>query len=269
MIHDDQRDFEETLAQAEQNGSPEPPPQVLPKDNIPESWQQYYSALKVIRDFTQKVERDLCLLQDLWLAYVEAITSFGILRNPIATQLQAEFTNRFTSTHDINIARLAYYLTPIGLQELRKEMSSRLFRPTYDRLKALFRAIAVKTFGEEMVIDNYISATYDQYAHYFTYNPDENPFMYWKHQATCSIEIPGIRKVIDLQYFSSIALALISIPATEAMVERCFSSMKRIATDYNTKMRIELYLALSQIKVATKFSNKWISEEDCSHEIEM
>ena len=266
LIHDDKKDYDEAYADALAKGYNPPPLPKYPPARVPPNWINYFNALEVVRTFTDRVEGDLCLLQDVWLSYVEAISQFQALKTVEATQLQAAFTYRFTTTHNIDIARLAYYFTPYGLQELKVELLNKAFNPTYDRIKGLFRSLAIKTYGEEAVVENYIASTFDEYTHTFIFNADENPFRHWAQQYENIIEINGVKKKINLEMFSSIALALISIPATEAMVERCFSGMKRLVTEYNSKMKTDLYLALSQIKIAAKYCNKWVPEEDVTHE---
>ena len=132
-------------------------------------------------------------------------------------------------------------------------MVNRVFMPTLNKVMVVFRDNAVKTYGEAGT-ENYISANFNEYTHNFIYNLDENPFMNWCQQYESTITIHEIHATVIMEIFSSITLALISIPATKVMVERRFCSMKRIVTYYNEKMKTDLYLALSQIK--------WIPDED-------
>lgn len=87
----------------------------------------------------------------------------------------------------------------------------------------------------------------------------ENPFNFWKYSAYESAEIEHINdgRPIPLDNFSHIALCLITLPASEAMIERAFSQVKAISTRYNKSMLIDLYLALSSIKIEIKYARKY------------
>ena len=65
-----------------------------------------------------------------------------------------------------------------------------------------------------------------------------------------------------------------SLPATEAMCERCFSQIKAILTDFNRSMKKDLFTALGTIKMCICYDKNYyfanlkdennIEEEDYS-----
>ncbi|KAK8888285.1 hypothetical protein M9Y10_039351 [Tritrichomonas musculus] len=62
---------------------------------------------------------------------------------------------------------------------------------------------------------------------------------------------------IPLKTFVCVALCLITLPASESMIERAFSQIKSIMTDYNKSMLGDLFIALSTIKVTSRYKRKY------------
>lgn len=64
---------------------------------------------------------------------------------------------------------------------------------------------------------------------------------------------------IKLDIFSTIILIIISLPASESMVERAFSQIKSITTDFNKSMKKDLFISLSTIKLCLRYRKKYPS----------
>ena len=131
---------------------------------------------------------------------------------------------------------------------------------THKKLKDKFLEIAqvldVQAIGPAAI---FLPATFDNYIKFASIGAGEDPFIFWENKASESISIPQVNGnfPISLNIFATIALILISLPASEAMVERAFSQLKAIATDFNKSTAEGLFIALSVIKLCTRYKNKY------------
>ena len=83
----------------------------------------------------------------------------------------------------------------------------------------------------------------------------ENPITYYRNLVNKKVKICGINSgnEISLKVFAILALMIITCPATEAMVERAFSALKSISTDFNQSMKEDLFNALATIKLCLRY----------------
>lgn len=101
----------------------EPTPiQVPPLDAIPEEWNNYLEPLEVIANFTNNIEGDLILQQDVYVQFILAeakLSAFAHQNNFVAEVLYESFHKRFNSTTYLTLSHLAYIFTSVGLDEFR------------------------------------------------------------------------------------------------------------------------------------------------------
>lgn len=131
---------------------------------------------------------------------------------------------------------------------------------TRKKLKSKFLEISNVLSQYEQNSDVYfLPIIFDYYLDQVNFGTGENPFTFWKYSAFENITLNHVNesKPIPLKKFSDIALCLMSLPASEVMVERAFSHMKSISTKYNKSMLLDLFLALSSIKIAAKYQRKY------------
>ena len=89
--------------------------------------------------------------------------------------------------------------------------------------------------------------------------PGENPIDYFQNltRRTRIIGMVNQGRAIKCDVFATICLVILTCPASEAMVERAFSQIKAISTDFNKNMKPDLFLALSKIKLALRYKRKY------------
>ena len=256
-----QRDKELFDAGRKRTAPVEPVPP--PVEAVPECWNEYVDALKVIATFTDMIEGDLQLQQQVYTSVISTeaqLENMGLHGNVVASKLLVAFRNRFKATADIELAHLAFTFTPDGLQAFQTLPEGFEKRTTAKTLKKKFLEIAsnlnVSAIGPSAV---FLPAIFDNYLKYASIGEGEDPFIYWEERCDETIVIPQVNngQSIKLTVFSTIALILISLPASEAMVERAFSQMKAISTDFNKCIAKDLFLALSTIKLCVRIKRKY------------
>lgn len=232
---------------------------------VPEEWETYTVPLEVIADFTDHIEGDIVLQQEVYIHKLMAESQLENMvskdKNAIAEQLLEDFRRRFKKTADIIVSELAYLFTPVGLKQFRILDDDRNKHEKRKQLKKLFLEIT-KEAAEKNPTAEYVflPALFDYYVDSFDYNEGENPMAFWKSQILEEVKIPHINEgnAISLRAFSTAALCIISFPASEAMCERAFSALKSIITDLNTTMKSDLYHALAIIKLVLRYKRKYI-----------
>ena len=254
------------------------PPDIPQLQEIPDSWFHAYEALKAIYNFTKNIEGDQCYQQQVFLEYRNTIFSLDALHNDgniFALTLRNAFIERFTTTSDILIAELAFRFTPEGLYEWRNTYHQTLNRtldppPTEEALKEAFdhyndlknRFIqyaesSLNITTTEQKLNACIPSLFDWWLTESKVYPGESAFVYWKNAMNKKVSFPDIGKTVELKDFSMLVLALISMPASEAICERCFSRIKHLASDLNTNMKPELFESLATIKMAMYYFQKY------------
>lgn len=256
-------DTEQELFNSKRKKYPPKPIEFPPINEVPEEWATYIEPLEVIAGFTNCIEGDLCLQQDVYISVLDAeskLESLAQNKNYVAETLYDKFHHRFTSTADLTLAHLAFLFTPTGLDDFRSLPNDREKVRIRLTLKKKFLDIS-KVLTQKKFTNNthFLPALFDYYLDRVEFGTGEYPFNFWKYSAYESAEIEHINdgRPIPLDNFSHIALCLITLPASEAMIERAFSQVKAISTRYNKSMLIDLYWALSSIKIAIKYARKY------------
>ena len=231
------------------------PPTPPPIEMIPSEWQHYVDALKVISDFTDEVEKDLTLQQHVYVAVNRVYARLEQLDTPCASEMLDLFHKRFTSTADFSLSKLAYYLTPSGVNEYRSLPESER-RKLFKELKTKFKELTAK-FPPEMTM--YFPAIYTFFMNVYEIDPGDSPFYVFNELENEHIRIPGLNgeEPVSFSSFAIACKALVTLPASEAMVERCFSQVKSIATDFNKRMKIDFAIALSTLKLAIRYRRRY------------
>ena len=234
------------------------PPTPPPIPAIPSHWKDYVNALEVISDFTDEVEKDLTLQQHVYVAVCRVFRRLEELDTPCANEMRDLFQQRFTSTADLSLSKLAYYLTPTGLGEYRA-LPMRERGQLLRELKRKFQALTEK-FPAAMTL--YFPAMYTFYMNVYPVNPGDSPFYVFSELQNEEHRIPGINgeSPVSFANFAIACKGLVTLPASEAMVERCFSQIKSISTDFNKRMKIDFAIALSTLKLAIRYRRKYFFE---------
>jgi hypothetical protein len=239
-------------------------PEIPPIQSIPDFWNEYLDPLMVIKNFTDRVEGDLKMQQDLFKAFCAAETALSTMSesgNCVAQILLEALKQRFYKTANILTAQLAWVFTPEGLATIRA-LSEEDFWDQYEILKQHLRNLAKEVMNEEDLGKAFIGAIFDHYVRSRKFGMDENPFSYWRNLLYAKIKIFGSNddQPIPLRPFVQMVLSIINLPATEAMNERCFSQRKRIVSQFNHKMVDITLVALSTIKLSARFQRKYLAE---------
>ena len=110
----------------------------------------------------------------------------------------------------------------------------------------------------------FLPAIFDNVIKYWSINPGEDPRAYWNDKCDENVTIRQVNggHPIPLNVFATTALVLISLPASESMVERAFSQIKAIATDFNKSMKNKLFLSLATVKLCLRYKNKYHFQEE-------
>ena len=233
-----------------------PQPLTYPmQQSVPDYWKRYFVCLDSIRKFTTYVEGDLIMQYHLYVAYEKTLDSLlGIREEGDIEKFFCDlFIDRFSSTADILIAKLAYIFTAEGLAAYRASpMEDR------DELTELLDTIASEALTEEEYQRTYIAACFDEYLDSIS-SPPRTASKYWKtlSKKTFSKSDLNDGNPISFAALAKIADLIIHLPATEAITERCFSALKRLVSDYNGSMHIDLFIAECKIKMAMRYKRRY------------
>ena len=179
--------------------------------------------------------------------------------NFVAQELLDKFQKRFETTADLTLAHLAFIFTAEGLEAFRILPNDQEKRKTRASLKEKFLEIT-RILGQKFSADtHFLPALFDFYLDYVVFNTGEDPLAYWKSLMDKKANIAHVNRgePIPLKTFVCVALCLITLPASESMIERAFSQIKSIMTDYNKSMLGDLFIALSTIKVTSRYKRKY------------
>ena len=235
--------------------TPPKKPSVPPVEQVPTDWKLYLDPLKIILEFTDQVEKDLSFQQEVYVAVITAIQKLQALRTPIGDSLSFFFDKRFRETADISLSKLAYYLTPNGVNAFR-EMPVAERKALFSELKKTFLKVSEKLPIERTL---YFPAIFRYFFDNVEVNQGDSPFYVFEELENQSFSIPGINsgRPVSFSFFAAFCRALLTLPASEAMVERCFSQVKSIATDFNKTMKSDLFIALSTLKLTVRYKRKY------------
>ena len=253
-----QNDDYQSKMQKYQNGTLKACPQEPlppPVQYVPNEWNQYTDALEVIADFTQEVEKDLCLQQHVFVAVNRVYQRLEQLDTPVALEMSALFHERFTSTADISLGKLAYYLTPNGVLEYRafppSERSNLLkeLKETFIRLYSTF----------PVTVTRFFPAIFRFYLDSIKIDPGDSPFYVFDELQREEHHISGINeeKPVRFHNFAIVCKCIVSLPATEAMCERCFSQLKSITNQFKKSMKDDLFTSLATLKLCARYKRKY------------
>lgn len=233
-------------------------PQVPEKpqiQKIPQTWKRMLDILEIIAEFTTRIEGDTVMQQDLYIQYKKALNEFDLISNRGNTEdeFKQMFIERFKSTANIRISQIAYIFTAKGLKEYREEgMTDRT------ELTKVIQEIGHTLLNDEYN-DSFITASFDHYLDNVEFPIDQSSRVFWKLLQDQFFTENDLNdgKPISLKTFSKMATLLLCLPATEAITERCFSSFRRLLSDYNSNMLPDLFIALCTVKMHVRYKNKY------------
>jgi hypothetical protein len=242
---------------------------------IPIDWFHLLEALKIIRSFTLRIEGDIVLQQDV---FVEArnvrftLTALEVSGNMYASTLRTAFEERFMKTADILISELAWRFTPAGVLEWRNtfslemngsdEEAKKRADEHYENLSNRFVDLCEHTFDistDAQKASYGFPALFHWWMECAPIDPGESTSSLWRKMRSKRVVIPGFHSgcPVSLSNLWKIGVALTTLPASEAICERCFSQIKHLASDLNTSMKPELFESLATIKMASYYFNKY------------
>ena len=246
-------------SQRAHTSTPPTPPTPPPVMSIPDEWVPFHQALKVIAEFTDQIEGDLVLQQQVYVAVNEALRTLEELDTPVSEALHHFFQQRFQETADLSLAKLAYYLTPVGIVQYRA-LPSREKANLFRQLKPKFMEVSSTLSKMETL---YFPSQLRFMLESYQVEEGDSPFYVYRDLSHESIIIWGINanKAIHFRSFALVCLAIVSLPASEAMVERAFSQIKSIASDFNKSMKSDLFIALSTLKLTIRYKRRYFFDD--------
>ena len=126
-------------------------------------------------------------------------------------------------------SKLSYIFTSNGLQKYRTTyMSDR------EEITSILDTLAKSVFTEDEYNSSFIIAAFDSYVDEVEF-PQRTSEMFWKVMEERIFSKQDLKggKPISLMCLAKIECILLSLPATEAIAERCFLVLKRLLNDYN------------------------------------
>ena len=229
-------------------------PQYPMQQSVPIYWNNYLDCLEAIKSFTSFIEGDMVMQYQLYDAYektVEKLTELSS-RGEIEKFFCDLFISRFSSTANILIAKLAFIFTAEGLSSYRGgEMDDR------ENITSLLNEIAMEAFTEEEYAASFIIACFDEYIDEVDY-PNRTANRFWKVMKEKTFQKPDLNggNPISFEPLAKLAEVILHLPASEAIVERCFSAIKRLLNDYNGSMKLDLFIAQCKVKMAVRYKRK-------------
>ena len=241
-------------------------------NEIPNEWYEVLDPLLIIRQFTQRIEGDVKMQMDVFLSARNATQQLNSLHdsgNQFAKSFLDAFEMRFSSTADLLLAEIAYRFTPEGVHEFRNTVGIALNSPDdeerlkagnhYENLKHHFVMLAEEIFdiqNDEQRMKYKFPALYDWWLFDSDCYPGETFYSVWRNPNKY-VKLQGNDSNISIKNLATIAMALLTLPASEAINERCFSQVKHLVTKYNRSIGSELFADVSTIKIASLFKEKY------------
>ena len=237
-------------------------------DNLREIMKSLAIVLCPVINFTNKVQRNFvtagdsfCFLLELEndIDSIEIPDSFGF--HDIIRRKMAE---RFTNTCDSTLAELCFLLTPRGRDWFIKK--NEIANQTIGKIERNENVSDVENNNLEMfnIEKSLITDKIIEISNYFHMNGEDNvnvffnwvfandrylvdPISYWKTKITDKIFTST--GTLAMKELSQIALRILSLPASEAICERCFSQLKLTHSHLRTNLKTDLLDALLRIKL--------------------
>ncbi|KAK8847004.1 hypothetical protein M9Y10_019578 [Tritrichomonas musculus] len=121
-----------------------------------------------------------------------------------------------------------------------------------------FTSFCIASFGTELVDSSFLIAAFEYYLDQVVYEKRSST-RFWKSMVTCTfIEHELIDdKPISFELQTKVALVFVTLPASEAIAERCFSALRRLLNDYNCSIGSDVFLTMSKIKLNSRYSRKY------------
>lgn len=126
-----------------------------------------------------------------------------------------------------------------------------------ENITSLLNEIAMEAFTEEEYAASFIIACFDEYIDEVDY-PNRTANRFWKVMKEKTFQKPDLNggNPISFEPLAKLAEVILHLPASEAIVERCFSAIKRLLNDYNGSMKLDLFIAQCKVKMAVRYKRK-------------
>lgn len=222
---------------------------------IPPIWDELLQPLFIIKTFTNSVEGDLHMQYHVYKAYKDAIEQLSMIDDSeVACYFKTYLESRFSSTLDIRISHLSYVFTEDGLNDYRRKDCIEK-----EELIEIFNEFACDALTIEIVQKNFLNAAFEYYLDNIQRDQKRSSPRYWKSMENFSFVDFELNdgKSISFKLLSKIALIFVTLPATEAIAERCFSAVRRLLNDYNQSIGFDLFLAMSNVKLNSRYTRKY------------
>ena len=240
-----------------------------PWTKIPIEIHEYAEPLSAIYEFTNIVEGDFAFEQDLYKAYRKAkdelVQMILTKQNFFAEILLENIIDRFAVTAKLPVAELAYFLTPEGVNEWRNKYTKYFCTARRNSRIDKEEAAEATTMKERMtkiLIILCSTLKKDNQKEYITLIQNEfntwlnsyelplveyDTFLYWKEK----------RNDPRIEELAEVAEVAVSMLASEAVAERLFSMAKSEINKFNKHMGLDLFRALTIIKLCTHYRNAY------------
>ena len=171
--------------------------------------------------------------------------------NEIHSHFHEIFELRFHETVDIKISHLSYIFTSEGLSEYRQSGCA-----DKEELLDTFTTFITEAFENEFIQENYLIACFEYYLDQVDFKKGRAYTRFWKSMINFEFYEPELNdgNKISFSIFAKIALTFITLPATEAIAESCFSCLRKILNDYNKSTNEDLFLTRSKTKMAIRYN---------------
>ena len=239
--------------------------------SIPITWFKAFDVLDVIRKFTSHVEKDLAMQQDVYLQAMDVenkLTALEVMGNEFAKPLREAFEYKFMNTADLLLSELAYRFTPIGFCDYKRTIYASMSSANrneaenavqhHTALQNRFTDLCEHVFGitnDEERAENGFPLLFDWFFENVECNAGETTISLWRRVRYMRVIISSKR--YSMLKFWQIGISLVTMPASEAICERCFSQVRRLTNDWNKNTSVDLFEALATIRLATHFLEQY------------
>lgn len=210
-------------------------------------WENLYKMLQIMWIFVSQTEADLASIADIVQPFLNALDALFQMNTTPAKKLAEHLENRFKKSCPLQLPFFAFLLTKEGLQYFRSDQKGsenfKNFELTITQYlieRCLCRTITL------------VISTLRTYLEVFNINEFENfskPIDMWK----CD---QYLYTKYGIPYcFSKLAEEILSIPASEAAVERIFAALSKITTKEMCKIKTNTINSRLVIKYDSIFGN--------------
>lgn len=196
------------------------------------------------------------------------LTALEVMGNEFAKPLREAFEFKFMNTADLLLSELAYRFTPIGFCDYKRTIYASMSSANrneaenavqhHTALQNRFTDLCEHVFGitnDDERAENGFPLLFDWFFENIECNAGETTVSLWRRVRYMRVIISSKR--YSMLKFWQIGISLVTMPASEAICERCFSQVRRLTNDWNKNTSVDLFEALATIRLATHFLEQY------------